>query len=99
MQAHQHTALVRDALLEAIDAPAHTLRRSAGTFSAPPRVNRTSGPKRTVSFSKRILLKMCDAGLIKLDDPNVPSSATLTDSGIRAASELKASRSAKAVHP
>lgn len=97
MQHSEHTPLVRNALLAAFDAPAHTLRRAANGFAAPPRPDRTSGTKQHQSFSKRLLLKMSDGGLIRLNDPFVPTCATLTDAGINAAQAFKATQKPKAV--
>jgi len=82
------TPLERSALLAALDAPNHTLRRYGSGFIAPPVRTAVTGPVQTHSVTKRMALRLQRADLVQLDDEYCPSSLTLTDEGAALAREL-----------
>lgn len=81
------TPLERSALVAALQAPNHTLRRMRGYFVAAP-VIRTSGPVTAHGFTKRLALRLQRIELVKLDDDNCPSAMTLTSEGVALAQQV-----------
>jgi len=97
MQSQTHTPTIRAALLAALDTPTRTLRRGPGGFIAVGGKSiTTSRPLMFQAFTKRVVNQLEREGLARLDDPDSPSTATLTDAGVAAAEQLKASQQAKA---
>jgi hypothetical protein len=91
MSATDHvTPLERSALLAALQAPNHTLRRFGNGFVAPPPRVATTGPVQTQCVTKRMAMRLERADLVRLDDAYCPSSLTLTDEGAALARELLA---------
>jgi len=97
MQAQTYTPTIRAALLAALDTPTRTLRRCQNGFIAVGESIKTSGPKPFQAFTKRAVNQLEREGLARLDDPDSPSTATLTDAGVAAAEQLKAQQQGKAV--
>ncbi|MCA0196640.1 MAG: hypothetical protein LCH59_00810 [Proteobacteria bacterium] len=98
MQAQTYTPTIRAALLAALDTPTRTLRRCQNGFIAVgSRSITTSAPKLFQAFTKRAVNQLEREGLARLDDPDSPSTATLTDAGVAAAEQLKAQQQGKAV--
>jgi len=78
----------RNALLAALQAPNHTLRRFGSGFVAPPPRAATSGTVQAHNVTKRMALRLQRADLVQLDDEYCPSSLTLTEEGAALAREL-----------
>ncbi|WCE02817.1 hypothetical protein [Pseudoxanthomonas sp. JBR18] len=90
-----HTAILvppkqRVALLSALDSANHTLKRSAGGFMPSLQPVKRSGPQTIETITKRTVLALECNGLVTLDNEACPSRATLTDSGLKLAEQLKA---------
>lgn len=79
---------MRDALLAAYRTPSRSLRRACGGYIATGAPIRTSGPVLYQAFTIRTLNRLENAGLVAYDTPEFPTCITLTDAGVREASEL-----------
>ncbi len=81
---------MRAALVAAYRTPSHTLRRGCGGFVAMGTPIRTSGPILFQAFTRRTINRLDAAGLVQLDQPEFPSTVTLTSEGMRVATQLEA---------
>lgn len=72
--------LERAALITANDAKDHVLKRTRGGFYSP--------KKPSAVFTRRVVNWLYERALIDYDDPNFPTQATLTKSGMAQASAL-----------
>lgn len=87
--------LQRQALLAALEAPTHTLRRCRKGYAAQP-VADTSGSQRVPVFTNRVVNWLQRDGLVAFDPPDWPDRVTLTRDGVRLAEQLRTRGRAKA---
>lgn len=91
------TPLERDALLEALQSPTHSLQRTCAGYVALQR-RATSGQTLTSRiFTGRVMNRLDRRALIDLDPPQAPERATLTRRGLATAQQLQAEQAARAV--
>lgn len=88
--------LQRQALLAALHAPTHTLRRMRGGYVALDADVRTSGTTTAHVFTGRLMNMLWRANLVDFDQPDFPHTVTLTDHGKRTAEQLRDAHVAKA---
>jgi hypothetical protein len=86
MNAHLHddarlTPIAKAALLAALTAQGHTLKRTPSGF-APARVGNPC------SFTRRAINKLVRNGLMTFDDPGCPSEAALSHAGVAMARRI-----------
>jgi len=85
MIATAYTPAVSAALMAALETPAHTLRRTREGFVS-------SRPAQPVAVTRRCANQLERDGLFAFDNPAFPSALTLTQEGLKAARQIKASR-------
>ena len=92
MQPHQLTPLQARALLDALDAPNHTLLRVRDGYASQ-RPTLTTSPV----FTHRLIRAMEREWLFQFDDPQCPSYAKLNSNGLALAQQLRARETDKKV--
>jgi len=84
--ASHFTPTLKAALLAALSTPSHTLTRASGGFTP-------VEPIVVQPFTRRAINMLERQGLVKFDNPDFPSAATLTGAGLQAARQIKAEQS------
>lgn len=88
--------LQRQALLAALAAPTHTLRRMRGGYVALDADVRTSGAATAHVFTCRLMNMLWRNNLVDFDQPDFPTTVTLNARGKAAAEQLREHECAKA---
>ncbi len=82
------TPLERDALLEALQSPTHSLQRTSAGYVVPSRRTRSGETASARIFTSRVMNRLDRRALVDLDPPMCPARAVLTRRGVAAAQQV-----------
>lgn len=90
------TPLERDALIEGLRSPTHTLVRAGRHYMAQSDRSTTSGTRTRRQFTPRLVNMLERDGLVHFDPPQFPERVTLNAHGLQLAQQLRDAQAAKA---
>jgi hypothetical protein len=91
------TPLERDALIEGLRSPTHTLVRAGRHYMAQGDGSSTSGARTVRQFTPRLVNMLERDGLVHFEPSQFPERVILNTHGLRLAEQLRAADLAKAV--